>query len=91
MQLEGVAAATIFKPSCGTLLYDSPARVQLIQTADKKQAQRGSGLPRVIQTVKGKEDSSSLKHIAWVPTLHGNTKGTRKGGKGFREEVTSES
>lgn len=81
MQLEGVAAATIFKPSCGTLLYDSPARVQLIQTADKKQAQRGSGLPRVIQTVKGKEDSSSLKHIAWVPPFTGTQRELEKEGK----------
>lgn len=53
----------------------------MIQTADKKQAQRGSGLPRVKQTVNGKEDSSPLKHIAWVPPFTGTQRELEEEGK----------
>lgn len=53
----------------------------MIQTADKKQAQRGSGLPRVIQTVTGKGDSSSLKCVAWVLPFTGTQRELEEEGK----------
>lgn len=73
MQLEGVAAANTVKPSPGALLYNSPGRVQLIQTTDKKPAQKGSGLPKVIQPVNGKGLKLNLERSVG-PTLYRNAK-----------------